>query len=225
MSPRNATERSDWKAIAEALQLDVIVGRLQLKEHLVEDQLIERFGGSRYAVRRAIDELQTLGLVVRTENKGARIRGYSAREVAELFELRELLESNAASRIPMPAPAGLVERLTGLQKQHDAASRKGDYFRMYTLNNEFHDTLYAHCGNGQLASAIAMYSLRAQPIRMRFVHDKLRRQQVSDEHWAMIHALEQGDAKKLSRLCGQHIALTKKQYIAHQQGIDPQTRE
>jgi DNA-binding GntR family transcriptional regulator len=212
-------KRSDWKSIAEALQLDIIVGRLQLREHLVEDELMRRFNVSRYSVRRAIDEMQALGLVLRSENKGARIRSYTNKEVVDLFELREVLESGAALKIPMPVPNAVIDQLIAIQEQHDLVSRRGDFYKLFTLNNDFHQTLFSCCGNEQLSKAIASYSLQVQPIRMRFVHDKVRRQQVSVEHWEMIKAIQKEDRKALARLCGRHIALTKKLYLDQQRGV------
>lgn len=213
------TLAADWKAVAEALQLDVIVGRLQFRERLVEDELIARFGVSRYAVRRAIDELQALGLVVREENRGARIRGFTAKEVADLFELREMLESGAALRITTPVSEGVIEKLTSIQRKHDLASQKGNFYQLFLLNDEFHDTLFACCNNEALSKAISNYSMQAQPIRMRFVYDEARRRQVAQEHWDMIAALKEGDTKTLSRLCGRHIALTKQRCLAYRASL------
>jgi DNA-binding GntR family transcriptional regulator len=208
-----ARERSDWKRIAEALELDVIVGRLHLRERLVEDEVMQRFDASRYSVRRAFDEMQALGLVVRSENRGVSIRGFTTKEVADLFELREILESAAALQIPMPVAAETVDRLAAIQKKHDAATRQGDFYQLFRLNNEFHQTLYSSCGNEALTKAIARYSLQVQPIRMRFVHDAVRRRQIADEHWAMIEAIRSQDNAALARICAAHLAVTKTMFL------------
>src|SRR3546814_10827234 len=102
-TPSAADTRSGWKEIAETLELDIITGKLHLREHLVEDDLIKRFQASRYAIRRALDEMHALGLVVRNQNRGAYIRDYTEKEVRDLFGVREILESAAALQIPLPA--------------------------------------------------------------------------------------------------------------------------
>ncbi|VTU37237.1 GntR family transcriptional regulator [Variovorax sp. PBL-E5] len=208
-----ARERSDWKRIAEALELDVIVGRLHLRERLVEDEVMKRFDASRYSVRRAFDEMQALGLVVRSENRGVSIRGFTTKEVADLFGLREILESAAALQIPMPVAAEIVDRLAAIQKKHDAATKKGDFYKLFQLNNAFHQTLYSSCGNEALTQAIARYSLQVQPIRMRFVHDEVRRRQTADEHWAMIEAIRSQDNAALARICAKHLSVTKTMFL------------
>lgn len=205
-------EKATWQKVAEGLQLDIISGRLQPKEHLVEDDLMRRFGASRYAVRRALEELQTLGLATRTENRGTRIRGYSPQEVEDLYDLRELLETGAAMRIPMPVPVALVDELVRIQKLHDSAARKGDLYRMYVLNDEFHRTLFGACRNALLSEEIANRSLQVQPVRMRFFHDQQRRREAGEEHWEMIDALKSGDNKQLAKVCGRHLSLSKAAY-------------
>jgi len=206
-------EPSDWKRIAEALELDVITGRLQLRERLVEDEVMRRFGASRYSVRRAFDEMHASGLLVRIENRGVRIRGFTAKDVADLFGLREVLESAAALQIPMPVPDKVLAKLVTVQKKHDAATKKGDFYQLFLLNNEFHETLYSTCGNKALADAIASYSLQVQPVRMRFVHDEVRRLQTAREHWAMIEAIRGQHNAELARLCVEHLSVTKNMFM------------
>ena len=207
-----SVEKSAWQKVAEGLQLDIISGHLQPKEHLVEDDVMRRFDASRYAVRRALEELQSLGLATRTENRGTRIRSYSPQEVQDLYDLRELLETGAAMRIPMPVPATLVDELVRLQKLHDCSARKGDLYRMYVLNDEFHRTLFGACSNALLSEAIATHALQVQPVRMRFFHDERRRREAGEEHWEMIDALKAGDNKLLARVCGRHLSLSKAAY-------------
>lgn len=206
-------ERVTWQKVVEGLQVNIISGALQPREHLVEDEVMRQFGASRYAVRRALEELLLLGLATRTENRGTRIRGYSPQEVANLYDMRELLETGAALRIPSPVPESLVDELVRIQKQHDTAARKGDLFRLYTLNDEFHRTLFGACTNTLLADAIAAHSLQVLPVRMRFVHDVQRRDEAGQEHWEMIEALKSNDLRALSKVCGRHLALSKSAYL------------
>lgn len=217
------SDRTTWQKVAEGLQLDIISGRLQPREHLLEDDLMRRFSASRYAVRRALEEMQSLGLATRTENRGTRIRGYSQQEVADLYDLRELLETGAAMRIPMPAPAPFVDELVRIQMLHDSAAREGDLYRMYVLNDDFHRTLFGACHNALLSETIANYSLQVQPVRMRFFHDEGRRREAGEEHWEMIDALKSGENKLLAMVCGRHLSLSKAAY-AKAHPVTPQAR-
>ncbi len=207
-----ATDKLSWQEVVEGLQLDIIYGRLQPREHLVEDELMRRFGVSRYAIRRALEELQTLGLASRTENRGTRIRSYSPQEVFDLYDVREILETGAALRIPMPVAAELIDKLVRIQKLHDSAARKGDLYQIHLLNDEFHSTLFGASPNVMLSDVIASYLLQVQPVRMRFSHEESRRKQACEDHWEMIDALKAGDNKLLAKVCGRHLSHSKEAY-------------
>jgi DNA-binding GntR family transcriptional regulator len=145
--------------------------------------------------------------------------------VVDLYDLRELLETGAAMRIPMPVPGSLVDELVRIQKLHDSAARKGDLYRMYVLNDEFHRTLFGACRNALLSEAIANHSLQVQPVRMRFFHNEQRRREAGEEHWEMIDALKSGDNKLLAKVCGRHLSLSKAAYAkAHPVALQPAPR-
>ena len=103
-------------AVAEtvrAIEEDIIFGRLRPRERLVEDDLIERLGGTRHTVRQALVELERLGIVRRERNRGATVRDFSPEEVEDIYAMRELLHRHAATLIPLPAPRPLLSALVG----------------------------------------------------------------------------------------------------------------
>lgn len=203
-----------WREIADALQRDIIFGRLQPKEHLIEDEIMERTKTSRHAVRRAFEEMERNGLVTRQPNKGVRVRSYTRKEVEDLYEVRGILEVKAAAAIRLPVSKELIERLTAIQTKHERASDKGNVVELFETNNLFHETLYQACGNAVLADAIRMYSLLTHTIRMRNMSDKAWRKEAVRQHWAMIKLLSGKDSKALAALCLNHIQHPKEFYLS-----------
>jgi DNA-binding GntR family transcriptional regulator len=202
-----------WQHVANTLQADIIFGRIHLREHLVEDEIMKRLDISRHTTRRALDELERLGLTVREPNRGVYVRSYTADEVENLYEIREMLETRGSSRIPLPASHELIKRLSYLQEQHETASRKEQLVDVASLNNEFHDTLYRACGNPMLSEAIRLYSLRTQPIRVMYSSDASWREQAVADHWRIIRALKHRDSGALSLLCREHLQGPKLHYL------------
>jgi DNA-binding GntR family transcriptional regulator len=202
-----------WEPIAAALQNEIIFGRLQPREHLVEDELMARFDVSRYVARRALTELEAIGLVAREPNRGTRVKGYSAQEVEGLFEIRELLEKHAVRRMPLRNEPNLVAHLTEIQRRHEKVSKSGRLVDLFHVNNEFHEALYEACGNPLITQAIKTYAIQTAPIRMRLFPDEERRKQAVKDHWEMIDALRHDDRELLCALIGRHLTPTKKAYI------------
>jgi DNA-binding GntR family transcriptional regulator len=213
-SPAAARSPGQWEAVCRELQRQIIVGQLKPRERLVEDDIIARQGATRHAVRRAFDELEKLGLVIRRSNRGVQVRDYTLSEVEELYELRECLERQAAMRFPFPAPDAVLERLAALAGEHERVSRDKRFADIFQLNNEFHQTLYSAAGNSSLAEAIRRYTFATHPIRSRaFPSEELREVAIRD-HYSMIEAIRGQDRTALAYLIVEHIKRPMRFYIA-----------
>lgn len=206
--------RGVWRDISEQLQHEIYMGSLQPREHLIEDEVMDRMGASRHAVRRAFDDLVSLGLALNTPNKGTRVRGYSLAEVNNLYEVRETLEQAAAARIPLPASQELIEELTRIEVTHKAANDRRDIIGVFETNNQFHETFYAACGNPILAEAIASYARQTLPIRMRFTAYRGFVPDAGRQHDQMIGLLRGTDSDPLAALCYQHLQPSKEFYAS-----------
>lgn len=203
-----------WRELASQLQHDIFFGHLQPRQHLIEDEIMSGTGASRHAVRRSFEELERTGLVVRLPNKGVRVRSYTPEEVQNLYELRETLETKAASRIALPASTELVRKLEAIQQRHDSAIRSQDISLLFDANNEFHETLYGACGNVLLADAIRFYSWQTHPIRTRFIANKDWHLKAAEQHREMIRLLRTSDNRSLARVCYDHLQPSKEFYLS-----------
>src|SRR4030095_4699605 len=88
--------------VMRRLEEDIIFGRFAPGSRLVEDSLMGRYGASRHFVRQALFQLERQGIVLREKNIGATVRFYSAEEVRQIYEVREMLTRQAALMIALP---------------------------------------------------------------------------------------------------------------------------
>jgi DNA-binding GntR family transcriptional regulator len=208
-----------WRVVFDALQEDIIFGRLQPEQHLVEDEVIARLDASRHAVRRAFEELEQIGLAVRLPNRGARVRSYRPGEVQDLYEVREALERTAALRIPLPASPELIDKLEEIASRHEKACAQRNILANFRANNEFHETLFGACGNVALADAIRRYSWLTHPVRMRSITQDGHHLIAAAEHRQMISMLSGTDNNALARLCVAHLEPSKRFYLSMYGGL------
>lgn len=197
--------RNSWQDLAERLRSDIILGHRHPRERLIEDELIAETGATRHAVRRAFDDLERLGLLKRQPNRGVRVRDYTAKEVEELYEIRDALECRAVLRFTAPADAEVVDALRDLAEQHSVASREGDVARIFAINNRFHARIYALAGNPLLAQAIEQFTVATQPIRTRAFSMKAQREIAVAEHMEMVDLIAAGDGRGLAECVSRHI--------------------
>lgn len=201
-------------AISARLEEDIVLGRLQPRERLVEQDLADRFATHRAAVRQALFDLDKKGLVERVPNRGALVRDLSPDDVRQIYAVREELESMAARIIPLPVAAADIGRLEAIQKVHTRAVAAADFRGVFYSNLEFHRALFGLCGNPYLIDSIELLAQKAYGIRSwsNTIPEYLQR--VRQDHLDMIEALRRGRRAELVRLCRRHLAPSRDVYIS-----------
>ena len=82
--------------LASTLQARVLSGEIPSGTRLRQQAIAREFGVSRTPVREALRQLQALGIAQVEHNRGAVVRGPTARELREAYEVRAELEGLAA---------------------------------------------------------------------------------------------------------------------------------
>lgn len=203
----------DLTTVREALEEDIVFGRRRPRERLVEEDLVGRLGAKKHVVRQALAELERMGLVERIRNRGAMVRDYTPEDVRQIFAVRELLEAEAARRIPLPLPRTALDELREVFEEHSSAVEAGNLRQAFRANIRFHQTLFRACGNPYLAEAIDHLAFKTHGVRSYSLANPDLRRQARDEHAAMIEALAGSDRTHLVELCIAHLKPPVKAYI------------
>lgn len=129
----------------------ILSGELGAGSKLREADLAERFGTSRGPIREAIRELVREGLVVEFDRRGNVVSTLTARDLAEVYGVREALEV-AASRLAVERADD--EAIRALEQHLEAFERGagGDYLANSAHDLAFHRTLVALAGNKRMAA-------------------------------------------------------------------------
>lgn len=210
-APNTSAERIP--EIVQALEEDILLGRLYPRERLVEEQLAQRFDASRHVVRQALATLDEAGLIARTSGKGAVVAEYSVEEVAELYQLREYLESQAARQIELPLNPTDLAAIDAIAQAYAAAVAALDMQAVIRCNKAFHQAVYATCGNRFLAMTIDQMAQRANLIRFSTSTDPAFLAQARDEHFGIVDALRKGEREALLQRCVAHLQPAKQRYL------------
>lgn len=199
-------ERDDQlDSIVARIKHLIIFGRLRPRERLIEDDLCLQLQASRHLIRAAFVSLEHMGLVTRRPNKGAIVRDFSVGEVEELYQMRAMLQAEAARRVPLPLPAEILEQLAAIHAAHGAAIERQDLGAVCTLNNDFHRTIFAACGNRYLAQTIEKLWTESLAIRCYAIGDPVLLARSQREHARILAALRKSDRDVLVREVVEHI--------------------
>ena len=199
--------------VAKVLGEDIIFGRLAPGTRLVEDHLIARFGATRHYIRQALNELERTGIVVREKNKGVAVRSLTPFEVRQIYEVRELLQRQAALRIQLPAPRRVIEELERLHDAYARHLRERQFRSVHEANDQFHLTLFACCANTYLVHSIEHYMWLSLPVRAKKTADIGHAIAAERDHHLMIQLLKGTDSWALGQLCVDHLQPAKDGYL------------
>jgi DNA-binding GntR family transcriptional regulator len=208
----DAIEHDDL-SIVRALEEDIIFGRLAPGARLTEDTLLARFAVTRHFARQALVQLEAMGIVVRERNKGATVRSLSAKQVQEIYAVRELLQRQAALWIPLPAPQSLIEELYAIHAEHEQHIEAGYLRGVHETNDRFHLTLFRACGNEHLVQTIELYMRLSLPVRANSMSSTESLRVSHEHHRMMIEMLKGKDNWVLAQLCVDHLQPSKFRYL------------
>ncbi|MBR0694479.1 GntR family transcriptional regulator [Bradyrhizobium lablabi] len=209
-----APSREEEQAeVIRRLEEDIIFGRFAPGLRLVEDTLMQRYGASRHFVRQALFQLERQGIVLREKNVGATVRFYSAEEVRQIYEVREMLTRQTALMIGLPVPAHLIEQLSELQRQYCAKADAQDMRGIHETNDAFHLALFSACGNPYLVRSLQDYMNLTLPMRAKNLADSEGLALSRRQHELMIELLKGRDNWALAQLCVDHMQYSKSDYL------------
>ncbi|MFI1994868.1 GntR family transcriptional regulator [Actinoplanes sp. NPDC020271] len=190
----------------DALREAILSGVYLPGERLVEAQLIERFGASRFIIRQALQDLAAEGLVEIQRNRGALVRKISLAEIIEITQVRMVLEglvaAYAAERVTEAQAAELDEIGLLMRRAVDT----GEYRRYSGLNQRLHAlvrTIAGHHTANRLIDTLKGQQARHQ-VMLALVPG--RPQQSLPQHEAVIAAIRARDPKSAEAAMREHIA-------------------
>ena len=207
--PRTPVQRSSVRGqVLAALRTALVTGDLRPGVVYSAPVLAERFGVSATPVREAMQQLTLEGAVEVVPNRGFRVVERGDRELAELAEVRALIEVPEVLRLARAVPAERWAELRPLAEATIRAASSGCRATYAESDRVFHRAVLALAGNEQLVRIAEDLHRRAQwplvgttpgPLgRVGLVTD-------AHQHTALLDALIAGDQDAVRSLLGEHF--------------------
>jgi DNA-binding GntR family transcriptional regulator len=205
--------------LAAAIQGRIVGGSIPVGTRLRQEALADEFGVSRTPVREALRKLQATGILELLPNRGAVVRGPSARDIREAYEVRAELEGLAAElaaelisdrdlirlreaeALFRRAVSSLVARAPGLDEDWSDASS------WVQANDLFHQAILDAAANRRLTATIADLH-RSFPRDLTWGaiagNSRLLEENVA-QHAAILAAIEDRDPAEARRRMVEHV--------------------
>lgn len=194
--------------IYQILRDEIIHGKLNPGERLVENDLCERLGSSRGYIREALKLLRTDGFVILNHGKGATVAKVSYQETKDLYELLTILESKsaelAAPHLSLSDINELMDLNTTLESCIHIDDRAAARKIWQDANLQFHRKIAEKSGNHEMELLVENIRWRTFDFRYVFFFE-------SDfplfckQHDGVIDALRQKDPVRARHLMEEHV--------------------
>jgi DNA-binding GntR family transcriptional regulator len=191
--------------IRDEVLASILRGDFHPGDRITEPMIATRLGVSRVPVREALRELEAMGLLESRKHAGMLVRQLSARETAELYELRSVLDAYAGRIAGAKADPALVAALEMRLAAMEAAAQRKDLMAYYEANVHFHWDIMQACGNSEI---IAVYQGAVQKLhlaRLKNLSTDVGILNSLTEHHAMVDAIRAGQAELCAQLMANHV--------------------
>jgi DNA-binding GntR family transcriptional regulator len=195
------------QSVVDAIVEGVKEGRYAPGQRLVEADLTAELGVSRGPLREALGRLAAEGVLEIEPYRGALVRRLGREDVLDLFQIREVLEGEAARLAATLIDEGDHRpRLVAAIAAVDGFLDRNDSVGYMDENSRFHELIVELSGNKLLARLIGQLQVHAFRLLFRrmVVEDTAVENSIA-EHDQVAAAILAGDARAAERAMRHHV--------------------
>lgn len=202
-APRSLSPRALYQEVAERLRQQIFARELEPGSWIDEQRLAAEYGISRTPLREALKVLAVEGLVTMKVRRGAYVTEMSTEDVAQVYHLLAVLESDAAGEAVRRADEAQLAELRVLHERLERQARQRDAF--FATNEAFHMRLLEIAGNRWRTQIVT--DLR-KVMKLNRHHSLFKQGRLAEslaEHRELMAAIEARDARTATRLMRTHF--------------------
>lgn len=178
--------------------------------HLNAESLARQLGVSHIPVREALRSLHADGWVDMRPHAGAFVRERSEQELADLFELRVLVESRTAG---LAAGRRTSAQLLTLETILEAQAKEHRPAELALVNEQFHNAVASCSHNAMICHTVASLGKRARFYYLTVAPQ--RREESLREHRLLTDAIRRRDVEAAEAIAREHVEHTRRDTRDH----------
>lgn len=187
------------------LMEDILSGKLRHNQKLTEQPICDEYRVSRTPVREALVQLEMLGLVEMIPNRGARVLGFTGRDIRDIYTLRKIYE--------VQATIWAVERITDEEMEElqenfefmEFYTMKKDVDKMNNINMNFHQMIYTASHNRLLKQMLSSYQMYVKYNKKKVTRADQYLSDLLEEHRRIYEAFVQRDPIEAGKAMENHM--------------------
>lgn len=190
--------------VYDALEADILSGKYARGDILTESKLSEILGVSRTPIREALRRLEQENLISES-GKGSVVVGITEKDLQDIFIIRRQLEGLAASFAAKNCTDEEIANLKAVLELQEFYLEKENAEQIKTMDNRFHETLYAVSGSVIFNNILVSLHKKVQKYRKVSVQSKSRAVDSVKEHRKIYEAIFCRDAQLAEKFAVEHV--------------------
>ncbi|MFM0117632.1 GntR family transcriptional regulator [Paraburkholderia sp. RL18-101-BIB-B] len=186
----------------------IVQGYFRPGARLVERTLCDELGVSRTVVREVLRHLETEGLVEIVARQGPIVARLDPEQVGEIYELRGLLEANAARACAEQSTPELVRQLREIRAVIEDAFAKQDLPRVLDYTERFYEAMFEGAQKRVSLAVVKTLNARINRLRALTIATPGRGGESNREMNKLLDAIERRDGDAASAASAAHIKRT-----------------
>ena len=195
--------------IADIVRERILKGEYQIGEKIKESSIAQELNVSRTPIREAFKTLEEEGLLDYLPNRGCYAKGFTKRDVSDIYTVREALEEIAMTWACERITDEEIDKLEEQCELMDFYTKKRDVQKILTMNSSFHDIIYNSTGSRFLAQVLRSYKGYLDKTRKSVFYREEFLDSIQEEHKAIFEAVKSRDKEQAVIAIKKHLASSK----------------
>jgi DNA-binding GntR family transcriptional regulator len=210
--------------IATYIKQQILNGKLNPGDRIVEIKMARELGLSQTPVREAIRQLSGEGIITIVPNKGPIVRAMEKEDVLEIYSLRAVTEGFA---IRLATQKATGEDIAALEDFYENMKRKlSDHSILSLLADSLHihQTIMKLADHSRLSRTYESISFQISMVN-RILGTESTKQKEVDQHLELIEALISRDPEQAEKTMRKHIYRSYQEFIGLNEDLQPEFGE
>ncbi len=196
--------------IADIVRDRILKGEYYIGEKIKETAISSELNVSRTPIREAFKQLNEEGLLDYIPNRGCFAKGFTRRDVTDIYTVREALEKIA---VTWACERITDEEIEKLEEQFDLMefyTMKKDTRKTLELNSAFHGVIYKAAGSRFLAHVLNSYKEYLDKTRKSVSYSTEFLEEIQKEHRELFEAIRDRSVDRSVQAIQNHLEGSRK---------------
>lgn len=191
--------------IASVIRARILNGEYKIGEKIKETHVAEELRVSRTPIRKAFKQLEEEGLIEYVPNKGCFAKGFTRRDIEDVYAVRKVLEELTVEWAVMRITDEDINKMDAKCKEMQGYVDRADSAKVLAANKEFHEIIYRATGSRFMSQVLRSYKEYIEQTTRPIFYEPKFLQQIVDEHRAIVDAFEKRDTDEAVNAMSIHM--------------------